>query len=246
MSYSAWMSLAVIGGLGLTWLQAKRRGLPPAQTLDVALVALAVGVIGARLGYVVLHWVYFQQHFGEAIRWWRGGLDWHSGLMAGLLGTVIYGRYKQLPVRQVLDAYAPGLAVGCALGWLACHTAGCAYGIPVWPDQPLWFLAADLPDSLGIQEPRVAVQLLGAGWAAIVLLGIGAWLVVGRHGSTPGARFALFMCLYSAGMFALGFVRGDEMTRLGSLRLDQWVDLGLASASAVSGLWSVVIRRGEQ
>jgi phosphatidylglycerol---prolipoprotein diacylglyceryl transferase len=232
MSYFTWMAGALVCGLGLTAYEARRRDLSLIPVFDVVLVALVVGVIGARAGYVGLNWTYFHNHLGEAAQWWSGGLTWHAGFIAGLIGAVLYARHKQLPALAVLDICVPGLAVGCALGWLACYTAHCAYGVPVWPNQPLWFLAADLPDLLGTQEPRVAVQLLGAGWSLLVtgcLLAVGYWGLGIRD--WPGARFAMFVCLYSLGMFALGFVRGDDMIRLGGLRLDQIVNVILAIAA---------------
>ncbi len=248
MNYFAWMVLAIAGGLGLTAIEARRRAAPVMQALDVALVALAIGVIGARAGYVAINWNYFANHFDQAIQWWYGGLLWHTGLMSGLVAAVIYARYKHWPARDMLDLFAPGLALGCSLGWLACYTAHCAYGIPVWPGQPVWFLAADLPDAYGLYEPRVAVQLPGAGWSALVA---GCLLLIVRHPSfvirhlsfRPGARFALFVCLYSAGMFALGFLRGDEMIMAGGLRLDQWVDIALAIAGAAGVRLSAVSRQ---
>lgn len=235
MDYTRWMLVALGGGLGLTALEARRRDWPLIPVLDTALIALAVGVLGARAGYVASNWSYFHERLGEAVRWWRGGLLWQAGLVAGLIGALAYARYRRLPGLALLDLSAPGLAFGCALGWLASYSANCAYGVPVWPDQPLWLLAADLPDLYGVSEPRVAVQLLGAGWAA--LLGcalVSPWPAIGsRRPAWPGARLALFVCLYSAGLVALGFLRGDEIARLNGWRLDQALDAGLALASAV-------------
>ncbi len=227
MNYFRWMMAALASGLGLAVIEARRRGLPPLQALDTALVALASGVLGARAGHVALNWGYFQDHLSRAFQWWRGGLHWQTGLVIGLAAAAIYTRRKHWPTLTILDTLAPGLAFGCALGWLACYVDNCAYGAPVWPGQSLWFLAMDLADTYGIQEPRIPVQLLGAGWAALVGL-----LLVVRWPPWAGARLALFVCLYSAGMFTLGFVRGDETITLGSLRLDQIIDAAFTVLSA--------------
>ncbi len=238
MGYREWMSAALAGGLGLTVWIARRRRLPVWPTLDTLLVALAVGVLGGRAAYAGLNWAYFGDHLGDALQWWRGGLMWQAGLACGLAGAVAYTRVKRLPLGDALDVCAPGLALGCGLGWLACYTANCAYGAPVWPDQPLWFIAADLPDAYGIREPRAAVQWLGAAWAGMSwLLACGAKCAADlrskedRQSLRPGAYFALFVGLYSAGVFALGFVRGDEIAMIGRLRVDQAADASLALAA---------------
>ena len=55
---------------------------------------------------------------------------------------------------------------GCA--WLGCLMNGFAYGIETYPGQGLrWRVSLELPDIYGIRAPRVAVQLLGAGWSAM-------------------------------------------------------------------------------
>jgi len=231
MTYFSWMTLAIVCGLGLTWFQARQSGLPFVPILDTALAALVVGIVGARAGYVALNWAYFYEHLDKAIQWWRGGLDWYTGFAVGLAGAVAYARRERLPVRNTLDLLAPGLTLGCALGWLGCLAANCAYGAPIWPDQPLWFLAADLPDAYGLAEPRIPAQLLGAAWALSVTCFL--LLIARRWSSLPGARFALFVCLYSAGLFALGFTRGDQTLMIGSLRLEQVAAAVMAVAAAM-------------
>ena len=78
-SFTALMVLALGAGLALTWVAARRAGLPPADVLDVALVAVLVGVIGARAGYVTVNWDYYRSHTNEMAQVWQGGLVWHSG-----------------------------------------------------------------------------------------------------------------------------------------------------------------------
>ena len=53
-SFTALMVLALGVGLALTWAAARRMDLPPADVLDVALVAVLAGVLGARAGYVTV------------------------------------------------------------------------------------------------------------------------------------------------------------------------------------------------
>ena len=47
--------------------------------------------------------------------------------------------------------------------------------------------------------------------------------------ATSGIRFAVTMTLYSAGMFVLGFTRGDAVPMLGAWRLDQVIDAGIVA-----------------
>ncbi len=251
-SFTALMALALGVGLGLTWWRARRMGLPSSDVLDVAFVAVLVGVVGARAGYVVAHWDYFQVVRVEIAALWRGGLSWHGGLLGGAAGVLIGCAWRRLAVRrsQVLDALAPGLMAGAALGWIGAYLAGVAYGRPILPGDRWWFLAADLPDEYGLWNPRFITQLLGAAWAAvcfIVAVAIGRFQVenpvdggqrsevVSRRSGVGAWTFAVTMALYSVGMFALGFTRGDIVPAFGGWRLDQVMDAGIAVAGVVYG-----------
>jgi prolipoprotein diacylglyceryltransferase len=140
-----------------------------------------------------------------------------------------------------LDTLAPGLMAGAALGWIGCHLAGVAYGRPVFPGDRWWFLAADLPDIYRLWDPRIATQLLGAAWAALCFV----VAMTNHRCSSPVARlstFAVTMALYSAGMFALGFARGDVAPMAGAWRVDQVVDVAIAMAGIVYILASNIRR----
>jgi prolipoprotein diacylglyceryltransferase len=130
-----------------------------------------------------------------------------------------------------------------ALGWIGCYLAGAAYGREVFPGDRGWFLAADLPDMYGLRNPRFATQLLGAAWAAVCfgMSNVECRMSNGRFAAS-GIRFAVAMMFYSAGMFVLGFTRGDAAPMLGAWRLDQVIDAGIVAAGIVSILSSLVVQ----
>jgi phosphatidylglycerol:prolipoprotein diacylglycerol transferase len=242
-SFTALMVLALAAGLVLTWVAARRVGLPSAGVLDVALVAVLVGVIGARAGYVAVNWDYYRSHTNEMVAVWQGGLVWHSGWAGGVIGAAVASAWRKLDLRAVLSAFTPGLMAGATLGWVGCYLAGAAYGREVFPGDRWWFLAADLPDMYGLRNPRFATQLIGAAWAA-VCFGMSniEWRMANGRFATSGIRFAVAMTFYSAGMFVLGFTRGDAVPVLGAWRLDQVIDAGIAILGMVYILSSIVSR----
>jgi len=251
-SFAALMALALGAGLALTWRVARRTGLPTVDVLDVALVAVLVGIIGARAGYVAVNWEYYRSHTNEIARVWQGGLVWHSGLAGGVIGAAIASAWRKLDLRTVLSALTPGLMAGAALGWIGSYLAGAAYGCEVFPGDRWWFLAADLPDMYGLRNPRFATQLLGAVWAAICFILALFTQADERRRTTDESgpasfvigppSFAIALILYSAGMFVLGFTRGDAEPLLGVWRLDQVMDAGIAIFGVVYILSSIVSR----
>jgi len=229
-SFTALMVMALGVGLALTWWQARRMNLSTTHTLDVAFIAVLLGVIGARAVHVAANWEYFRAHTREMVFIWSGGLWWQGGVMGGALGAAIASSFK-LPTRKTLNALTPGLMAGAALGWLGCYIAGVAYGREIFPGDFWWFLAADWPDAFGLWNPRCVTQILGAAWA-IACCGLA--LLTQR--SKWALTFAMTMTVYSFGMIALGFTRGDPVPMLGIWRWDQVLDAGIALAAVVYGL----------
>jgi phosphatidylglycerol:prolipoprotein diacylglycerol transferase len=215
--YAALVDVGLIVGTAIACLAARRRGMRAAHALDAALAAALGGLAGGRAAYVIANWAYYQTHVRRALRPWDGGLAWHGALAGGLVAVVAFCAIRRLSLRSMLDALAPGVAVLAGCAWLGCLMNGFAYGIETYPGQGLlWTLSLELPDIYGIRAPRVAVQLLGAGWSAIVLLRL---VILGRHQQSEGLLFPAWLALYSTGSFGLGFLRADKVAIIADLAL---------------------------
>ena len=228
-------------GAALVYWEIRRHRLEVMPLVDAALAGGLGGVLLARAAYAGFHWAYYQNRLEQAVRFRDGGLAWQGALLGGVLGVAVMGACQQIRVPVVLDVLAPGAASLATVAWLACQPVGCAYGIETYPgDRLLWTLSRDLPNIYGIREPRVAVQLLGAGWSAILLGGV---LVAERSLRWRGTAFALWMALQSLGAFGLGFLRADEVTMVAGWRVDQAINLLLAVGGLVTALATVVTAR---
>lgn len=228
--YAALVDIGLLGGTVIACLAARRRGLNAVRVLDAVLAAALGGLIGGRAVYVAAHWAYYQSHVRRALRPWDGGLAWHGALIGGLVAVLAYCAIRRTSLRQVLDVLTPGAALLAGCAWLGCLMNGCAYGVETYPGQGLpWALSLELPDLYGIWAPRVAVQLLGAGWSLVALAAVA---IGGRRRRFEGLAFPLWLALYSVGSFGLGFARADETVIMADWRADQVADLALAGAAA--------------
>jgi phosphatidylglycerol:prolipoprotein diacylglycerol transferase len=192
--------------------------------MDVMLGSLVGAVIGARIIHVLLNWAYFADNLNEAVRPSAGGLDWHGALVGGLLGLALVARWRKLSLRDLLDALAPALPPLAFAGWLGCWGAVCGYGAEVdtLANYPA-FAAAETRDVYGIVAPRYNTQVFGMA-LGLALLALSAVLL--RRDWLSGRRFWLLLALLSAGMFVIGFYRGDYAVMVAGIRADQWLDLG--------------------
>lgn len=224
-SYSALLNLGLALGAALTLVYARRCALPRLHTIDIMLAAIVCAVIGARLGYVVINVAYYSDHLNEAWQFWRGGLSWHAGLLGGVIGVWLIARFRtEQTAARWLDVLTPGLAVGIIFGWMGCFLAACAFGREVFPGEPLFALAIDMPDIYGKWAPRLPSQLLGAAWALIV--SAVAWRRASTASATApfGTHFATFLIHYSAGSLLIGFSRADVAQSFGILNIEQVLD----------------------
>ncbi len=219
-SYTVMMTLGLIAALVISLSEARRQEIRSALLLDALLAAVTIGILSARLGYVLINWQYFGDHTTEILQLWQGGLNWQFGLIGGSIGAWLIARRGASPWR-VMDALALGAALGICFGWIGSYLSATAYGRELLPGDTFFFLAIDAPDGYGLTNPRWPTQLLGVAWA--MLIWVILWITRRRHWPA-GARYWLLVAGYSLGAFLIGFVRGDDMPRLGNWRIDQLLD----------------------
>jgi len=222
-SYAALLSLGLAAATMIVAIEARRRRIPSDVWLDTVLAAITIGVVTARLGYVLINWVYFKDHLRESLAIWEGGLSWHAGLLGGAVGAwlIAHRSADHRPI-ELLDLLASAAPLGLVFGWLGCYLSAAAYGQELFPRQPFFFLAIDAPDLYGAINPRWPSQLLGAAWSAVVFAVM--WLTR-RRAWPAGLRWGLFLAAYSVGAWLIGFTRGDDIPHLAGWRLDQVFDM---------------------
>lgn len=222
-TYAVCMTLGLILGTAVCLGEGRRRHIRSTLVLDTILATVVGGVIAARLGYGLINWAYYQDHLPEIAQLWLGGLSWQAGLIGGLLGAGLIARRAPSPL-TLLDVLAIAAPLSIACGWLGSYLSGTAFGKELYPGEPLFFLAVDVPDGYGMTNPRWPTQLIGAGLALEMFAVL--WLTR-KQAWQPGLRLWLFITLYSLGDFLLGFTRGLDLPLLNGWRIDQWLDVGL-------------------
>jgi len=115
-----------------TWYvykRAERLQYSGTTAMDLYLVAIVCGAIGARLMHVFYEAPdYYAARPIEVLYFWQGGFVFYGGLIAGFFGGLIALRIKKQSFPMWLDFFTPILSLGYALGRFACFFAGCCYG----------------------------------------------------------------------------------------------------------------------
>jgi len=245
--------LATVLGILATERRAARWGIPPRFLLHSAIVAVALGLVGARLLYAL--------EFPEDFPRWstlldsrRPGFTFMGGAFLVTITLGLLARRSGLRPATVWDLYGTGMPLVLTVGPVGCLMAGCCYGIawsgppgipvtyppgaPAWLEQvALGVLPPEAPRSL----PVHAAQAYYSG--AMLLLFLTLW-TYGRRRRPPGTVFGLFLLLYAAARFALEPFRGDERILFWDLTTAQVYCAVLFPAALGFWLWRRRARAG--
>lgn len=209
--------------------------LPPAANAavgDMAVVSVIAGLVGARVFDILDHPAALLAD-PLAVIFTRSGFSIYGGLCFGLVAGLVFLKRRSIPVVPMLDATAPSLMLGYAIGRLGCQLSGDGdWGLAADPSlQPAWlphWLWAQTYDGniVGVVIPRPGVYPtpLYESIAALALFGV-LWLM--RSGrQRPG-------CLFSVYLIFAGF----ERLLVEKIRINpphDWLGVQLTQAEAVS------------
>src|SRR5260370_923970 len=138
----------------------------------VSLVTIVVGIVGAKVWFIVLH---RRAHRMEG--WCIQGFIVGATLAAAILLVVL-----DMPNSVLLDMTAPGLLVAIAVGRVGCFFAGCCGGTPTASRWGVW------SSDQRVGARRIPTQLL----ESVPALSLGLGVLVPVLGPGPGGR-ALFL-----------------------------------------------------
>lgn len=177
--WAGMVTLGLIVAFAIQHEVLRRLGLQLPQALMVSVVAIAAGVVGAKIRFMAVH-----RHEGRFEGWSIQGF-----LTAIAIVGPITLAIANVPIGALLDASAPGLFLGLAIGRIGCFFAGCCAGRPTSAAWGLW--SSD--QRLGMR--RVPTQLLESGLA----LGIALVSLVAVLGYRPliGGIFVAALALYT-------------------------------------------------
>ena len=144
--YSLLMMIAVALGLFLAMREEKRLRLPKDTVLNYALLAVPLGIIGARLYYVAFSFDKFSSDLWEIFRLWHGGLAIYGAVLGGAVAALIVTRGNLTHFLTLADICAPSLVLGQALGRWGNYANMEAYGARVTASWAQFFpLAVEIP-----------------------------------------------------------------------------------------------------
>ena len=174
-------------------------------------------LIGARAWYVWENWDEFSSNFISIFKLWEGGMVFYGGFIGGFVGGLLFIRIAKLKLSEVMDIFAPGIAIAIAIGRVGCFLNGCCYGkvtdscIGVsfpsrWLPPAYWdqLQRGLISEGAARSLPVIPTQIISALNLFIIFLIL--WKIR-RKKIFSGFLFTLFLGLYSLHRFIVDFFR---------------------------------------
>jgi len=240
--YALCIIAGIIVAVFLTNRRLTKRGAEPWVVIDIALFAVPIAIVGARIYHVLTHPGFY---FGEGKNlWavffiWEGGIAIYGALIGGAIGALIGCRWTGIRFWTFADALAPGLIIAQAMGRFGNYFNQELFGQPTdgW-----WGLEIDPGNSaipVGLPEgtlfqPTFLYEVI---WN---LLGAAVILWAGKRFTLQWGRlFGLYLIWYSAGRVVWESIRIDPSEIYLGLRSNVWA----AIFGVVLGLVIMIVQK---
>ncbi|HTN55196.1 MAG TPA: prolipoprotein diacylglyceryl transferase [Microbacterium sp.] len=229
--YALCIIAGIIAATLLTNHRLTKRGAEKWVVIDIAILAVPLAIIGARIFHVLTHpGFYFgpdsnpwnPMEFGSVWAIWEGGIAIFGALLGGAVGAWLGCRWTGIRFWTFADALAPGLLLAQAMG---------RFGN--WFNHELFGLPTDLPWGLEIEStnpafppglaegtlfhPTFLYEVIWNSLGVLVLLWIGRKLHL-----QWGKLFAVYLIWYSSGRIVWESIRIDPSEIFFGLRSNVW------------------------
>jgi len=209
-TYGLLVATGVLVGLWISVRNSARQGIDPEKAWNLGILVVLAGILGAKILYIVVDWNSYMAHPREifSLATLQAGGVFSGGLLAALVVAAWYIRKYRLPALATCDAFAPGLALGHAIGRVGCFAAGCCYGKETHAFWGVTFTnpLANLRVGTPLNVPLEPTQLFESA-VELANFFILMWLLKRR--SFDGQVIGAYLFLYGVARFFLEFLRAD-------------------------------------
>jgi phosphatidylglycerol---prolipoprotein diacylglyceryl transferase len=209
-TYGLLVSLGVLIGLWISVRNSQKQGIDPDNAWNLGIIVVMCGIIGAKVLYIIVDWGEYAAHPGEifSLNTLQAGGVFSGGLIGAFAAAAWYIHRHRMPALATCDAFAPGLALGHAIGRIGCFAAGCCFGKPTDHFWGVTFTSPIAHELVGtpIGEALQPTQLFESAveLANFFLL---AWLL--KRKKFDGEIIGTYFFLYGIARFFLEYLRGD-------------------------------------
>ena len=217
-----WYAILLAAGIAAAMLiadrRAKGRAVPKDISLDLCILGVPFGILGARLFACLSGMVAWSDFFDLT----HSGLSFFGGLIFAALAIVVYLKLRKTSVNEMLDIAAPGVFAGIGIAVWGDFFNRSHYGPLVEKQALKWFPLATYGSDLKVHYAAFFYEFL-----LCILLIVLYYALLRKALRNKGNRFLLMALVYCLGRFCIDSIRQD-MIMIGSIAFDQICEIALA------------------
>ncbi len=235
--YGFMIGIGFIVALLVGEYRAKKKRLNQESVIDMAIIAILCGFLGAKLLYIIVNFQEFIEAPGSVLG--RAGFVVYGGIIAGVLCCLLYCHVKKLSFLQYFDLIIPEVAIAQGFGRIGCFLAGCCYGRQTDSAFGVIFPEGSLAPAGVKLIPTQLISAAGDILFAVILIVISdvvfKSVVYGsseaaasgskKFGHVAGDIGCLYLWMYGVGRFLIEFLRDDYRGSVGALSTSQFISL---------------------
>lgn len=198
-----------VGAWFIIWSALQHEGQKWQRWLDVYLLSVLAGIVGARFFYVLLNLSDFEDAPFYVFRLWYGALSWQGAILGVVLVMPSLCKWRKVPLPLFTDGAAlASPVILMSISW-SCRKVGCLVGHQVHDvrDYPVW-LVGYVRDFQGNVLPRYELQMLAIGLFLLILVVMGA-LTFQNH--FPQKRLSISLFLTGLALLLLFRLQNEEV-----------------------------------
>lgn len=219
--YGLIIAAAVYLGLIIAQKRAKINKIPEKLFNDpIVFLPLVLMLAGGRIYHVLDKWSVYSQNITSIFFVSNGGLGIWGALIGFFIGVLAISKIKKIKYLTLLDTIAPSVLLAQAIGRIGNYINQEGFGPPT-----------NKPWGVYIDEVHRPIQFAFSSHfhptffyeAAIDIIFFIVLLILSAHFKKPGQIFGFYLICYSAGRFAVEY-----------LRIDTWEVSGIKVAQVLS------------
>lgn len=217
--YAILLAVGIAVAMLMTDRRAKGRDVPKDIALDLCILGVPFGIVGARL-FACLSG---QVTWGDFFDLTRSGLSFFGGIILAAVAILMYLRLRKVNLGEMLDIAAPGVFAGIGIAVWGDFFNRTHYGPLVEKSAHKWFPLATFGDDLQIHYAAFFYEFL-----LCVLVIVLYYVLLRKVILKKGNRFLLMSLVYLLGRFGIDSIR-QEMVMVGPFAFDQIWEILLAA-----------------
>lgn len=220
--YGIIIAIGMISGYLMAEWQARRTGQNPDLYLDLALIAIPVSIICARIYYVIFSWDLYKDNLLEVFNIRNGGLAIYGGVIGGVITAFIFSKVKKVNFGLIGDTACLGLITGQIIGrwgnFFNAEAFGGYAGNSLLAMKLPWNVAKSnmsLSSALAMEQYVVDNGILvhptflyESLWNLVLLVLL---IIYSKHKKFDGEIILLYLVGYGLGRFWIESMRTDQL-----------------------------------